>query len=168
MLDYFKQIVIGQFEASLAMLKQCIEACPEEHWEDKVANGTVRWVAYHTLFFVDLYLAQNEESFEPREIHHRGGDEREPVAGRGLDRNELLAYVQICRDKALASIAAETVESLAGPSGFSWYACTRGELHLINIRHIQHHTGQISAFLRRTVPAWQDHRTLPWIASGWR
>jgi hypothetical protein len=168
-LDYFKQIVIGQFEASLGMLKQCIEACPDEHWEAKVANGTVRWVAYHTLFFVDLYLTQSEESFELRELHYRGGDEREPVAGRGLDRSELLAYVQICRDKALASVAAETVESLAGPSGFSWYTCTRGELHLINIRHIQHHTGQLSAFVRRVNPSiGQNRRALPWVTSGWQ
>jgi hypothetical protein len=42
MLDHVKQIVTGQFEASLAMLKQCIEACPDEHWESKVATGTVR------------------------------------------------------------------------------------------------------------------------------
>jgi hypothetical protein len=113
-------------------------------------------------------LTQNEESFEPREIHYRGGDEREPVSGRGLDRNELLAYVQICREKALASIGTETMESLAGPSGFSWYQCSRGELHLINIRHIQHHTGPLSAFPRRVVPPCQDHRALPWVASGWR
>ena len=63
MTEYLKQIVIAQFEAALAMLNQCIAACPEEHWEDRIANGTFRWVTYHTLFFVDLYLSPNEDSF---------------------------------------------------------------------------------------------------------
>jgi DinB family protein len=168
MLDYFKKTVVGQFEASLAMMNQCIAACPEKHWEDKIANGPVRWVAYHTLFFTDLYLTPNEKAFELRELHHRGGDEREPVASVGLPKAELLTYVPICRQKAIESIAAETEESLAGPSGFSWYKCTRGELHLISIRHIQHHTGQISAFVRRVSPTHADLRSLPWIATGWR
>lgn len=34
----------------------------------------------------------------------------------------------------------------------------RGELHLYNLRHVQHHTGQLSAYLRRIgqVPRWVD------------
>jgi hypothetical protein len=36
--DNFKQILTGQFEAALCMLKNCIEACPEEHWEGMIAN----------------------------------------------------------------------------------------------------------------------------------
>jgi hypothetical protein len=168
MLDYLKKALVGQYEASLAMFKQCIAACPEEHWESKVANGTVRWVAYHTLFFTDLYLTPNENAFELRELHRSGGDEREPKACVGLPKAELLTYVPICRQKAIDSIAAETEESLNGPSGFSWYQCTRGELHLISIRHVQHHTGQISAFVRRVSSPHADRRSLPWIATGWR
>jgi DinB superfamily len=168
MLDYVKQTLIGQFEASLAMLNQCIAACPEENWEDKIANGTFRWVTYHTLFFVDLYLTPNEEAFELRDLHHRGGDERGPDACLGLSKDDALAYVGICRQKMLDSIAAESAESLAGPSGFSWYKCSRGDLHVINIRHIQHHTGQLSAYLRRVVPECQGRRALPWVAAGWR
>ena len=168
MLDYVKQILVGQFEASLAMLNQCIAACPEEHWEGKIGNGSFRWVAYHTLFFVDLYLSASEEAFELRELHQRGGDEREPVAAAGLSKDDTLAYVAICRQKMLDAIAAETAESLAGPSGFSWRKFSRGELHIYNLRHVQHHTGQLSAYLRRIGPAFQDRTALPWIGSGWR
>jgi hypothetical protein len=167
MLDYIKQTLIGQYEASLAMLNRCIEACPIDHWENKIGNGTFRWVAYHTLFFVDLYLSRTAESFELRDVHEHGGDERGPDACVGLDKNELLSYVQICRQKALSSIAEESENSLAGPSGFSWYEISRGEMHLVNIRHIQHHTGQLSAYLRRNVPECKDRRALGWIGAGW-
>ena len=68
----------------------------------------------------------------------------------GLSKDDTLAYVPLCRQKMLDSIATETEESLAGPSGFSWYKITRGEMHLVNIRHIQHHTGQC-ATCRSTV-----------------
>jgi hypothetical protein len=168
MTEYIKQILIAQFEAALAMLNQCIAACPEEHWEDRIANGTFRWVTYHTLFFVDLYLSPNQDSFIERDLNILGGDERGPVACVGLSKADSLAYLEICRQKMLDTIAADTEESLRSPSGFPWYKITRGELHLVNIRHVQHHAAQLSAFLRRVVPACQDHRALPWAHSGWQ
>jgi hypothetical protein len=168
MLELYKQIVTSQFEASLAMLKQCIAACPEEHWEGKIASGTFRWVAYHTLFFVDVYLSPSEEAFELRELHHRGGDERGEDACPGLSKDETLACVLICRQKMLNTLAAETAKILAGPSGFPHRTIPRAELHLYNIRHIQHHTGQLSAFLRRVDKDLSDPRAMPWIGSGWR
>ena len=168
MLDYTRHILIGQFEAALTMLKQCIEACPAEHWESKIANGTFRWVTYHTLFYTDLYLTSDEKAFEPRELNHRGGDERQPHPAAGLSKDDSLSYVAICRQKAVDSISAETDDALQGPSGFSWYKCSRGELHLINIRHIQHHAAQLSAFLRRATLDCKDRSALPWVASGWQ
>jgi hypothetical protein len=168
MLDGLKQTLINQYEAALAMLNQCIEACPPEHWEGVIGRGTFRWVTYHTIFFADLYLSPSNESFELREFHYRGGDERQPVASLGLSKDDTLAYVRICRQKMLDTIAAESEESLAGPSDFSWYKVSRGELHLINIRHVQHHTGQLSAYLRRLGIGVGDPKALCWIATGRR
>lgn len=168
MLDYFKQIVTAQFEAALCMMHRCISACPEEHWEGKIANDTFRQVAYHTLFFVDLYLAPNEVDFQMRDLNHRGGDERGPTLSPGLSKEDTLAYLAICREKMLVTLAAETSESLQGPCGFSWRKFSRGELHIYNIRHVQHHTGQLSAFLRRVDSKLADHKALPWVGSGWR
>ena len=168
MLELYKQIVIGQFEAALAMLNQCIAACPEEHWEGKIANGTFRWVAYHTLFFVDVYLSPSEKAFQLRDLHERGGNELGEDATPGLSKQETLAYIPICRQKMLDALAAETAETLAGPSGFPYRKFPRAELHIYNIRHIQHHTGQLSAFLRRVDTNLSNPRALPWIGTGWR
>jgi DinB superfamily len=164
----FRQILQGQLGAALTMLKQCIEACPEEHWEGKIANGTFRWVAYHTLFFLDLYLSPSEFAFELRDLHQRGGDEREPIQCPGLTKAETLAYAEICREKIADTLSGESPESLQGPSGFSWYKISRGELHICNTRHVQHHTGQLSAYLRRVNATHQNERTLPWIKTGLR
>lgn len=162
--EFVKSIIRGQFEAALCMLNDCLRKCPEEHWDGKIANDTFRQIAYHTLFYVDYYASPNESAFALRELHARGGDERKPEVSTGLSKEESLAYLAIGRQKVLESIAAETAESLQGPSGFSRQQFSRGELHLYNIRHIQHHVGQLSAYLRRIT---QDTSSW-WVRTGWR
>jgi len=165
MIEYVKTILTGQFEAALCMLNDCVRKCPQEHWEGKIANDTFRQIAYHTLFFVDLYLSPNEEAFTLRDVHLRGGDERSSTApSSGLTKDETLSYLAICRQKALETLAAETPESLQCESGFSRLPFSRGELHLSNVRHVQHHTGQLSAYLRRIVEDGQRW----WVKTGWR
>lgn len=168
MIEYTKRILKGQFEAALCMLNQCVVACPPEHWECRIANATFRWVAYHTLFFIDLYLSPTEHQFTLRDLHHRGGDERGPDLNPGLSQQETVAYLSLCRQKMLDTLAAETRESLEGDSGFSYRRISRGELHIYNIRHVQHHTGQLSAYLRRIDKSLDEHDALRWIGSGWR
>jgi hypothetical protein len=168
MIEHLKQIVVAQFEAALAMLKQCVEACPLDHWEGKIANETFRWNAYHALFFTDLYLSPSNESFELRDLNKRGGDERGSEACAGLSRDDLLAYIPLVHQKMLDAIAAETEETMTGPSGFSWYNVTRAEFYLVNIRHIQHHAAQLSAYLRRVDDRYKDAGMLRWIRTGWR
>lgn len=165
MIEYLKTILTGQFEAALCMLDECIRKCPPEHWEGRIANDMFRQVAYHTLFFVDLYLSPSEAAFQLRDCHHRGGDERSNIAvSSGLTKDDTLAYLVICRRKMLETLASETLESLQRESGFSWLPFTRGELHLANIRHVQHHTGQLSAYLRRVA---EDGERW-WVKTGWR
>ena len=168
MIEYVKQIIIGQFEASLAMMKNCVQACPPDHWDGKIANATFREVAYHTLFCADMYLSPNEEAFSLRDLHHRGGDERNETVSVGLPIDETISYVSVCRTKLLETLASETLKSLEGPSGFSWLKISRGELHIYNIRHMQNHTGQLSAYLRRIDAAFDNRKALPWIGTGWR
>jgi uncharacterized damage-inducible protein DinB len=163
MIDFIKGILTGQFEAGLCMLHQCIQLCPPAHWESKIANDTFRQVSYHTLFYVDCYLSHGEESFELRDLHRRGGNElTNTQASLGLDKDETANYALWCRRKAVETIAAETAESLEGESGFHWLKFSRTEAHLYNIRHIQHHTGQLSAFLRKVDCA------CDWVGKGWR
>jgi uncharacterized damage-inducible protein DinB len=162
---YLQTILTAQFEAALFMLNRSVRRCPPDHWEGRIGNGTFRQVAYHTLFFVDLYLSPSAEAFELRELHRRGGDERiESDFCTGLTQPETIAYVAVCRQKGVETLAAEPLATLEGPSGFGRVQVSRGELHLYNIRHVQHHTGQLSAYLRRVA----DDGKGWWVKSGWR
>jgi uncharacterized damage-inducible protein DinB len=150
-----KPIVRSQFEASFAMLVDCIEKCPDAHWESAIAKYPFWHAAYHTLCFVDVYLTVSDEAWMPHaEFHPKGRQELEDeYPSRRFTREELLAYAAFCREKIGAVLGdgagAETDESLADPSGFPWLPFTRAELHLYNMRHIQHHAGQLGAVLRR-------------------
>ena len=169
MIEQVKNALTSQYEASLCMLKQCVEACADGHYEGMIAHGSFRYVAYHTLFFTDLYLTSSEDAFVLRDFHRVGGDERGEGLSPGLPKDQLLAYVPICREKAVETMSRETEQSLAGPSGFAWRKIPRLELHVYNIRHVQHHTGQLSAYLRRVDPTIGQRRdVLKWIGWGWR
>ena len=170
MSDQLNRILLSQFEAALAMLNQCIDACLPEHWEGKIANDSFRQIAYHTLFFTDLYLTPDESQFVLRDLHQRGGDERGPDLSPGLPRAETLRYAGICLEKGRTILAAETPTTLAGPSGFSWLPFSRAEAHIYNIRHIQHHAGALGAYLRRVDEGLRDPKSkvLGWVRTGWK
>src|SRR5688500_7446844 len=99
MSHYLSAILSSQFEAALCMMHHCIKTCPPGLWHSKIANATFRQVAYHTLFFVDLYLSKDADAFRLRPLHRIGGDERGPTVSRGLSKSQTLDYLKICRQK---------------------------------------------------------------------
>jgi DinB superfamily len=137
-----------------------------------VGNHPFWHVAYHTLFCLDMYLSRNEASFRPPAFHRKNyqflGKTPPPsqvavIAGVPYEKPIIDGYLKACRKKASQAIAGETTDTLAGPSGFDWIPTSRLELHLYNIRHIQHHAGQLSARLRKSIGAGAD-----WSATGWK
>jgi uncharacterized damage-inducible protein DinB len=167
-MEFLNQVLLNQFEAALCMLDRCLRNCPPEHWDGRIANNTFRQVAYHTLFFVEAYLGPSPEAFQLRDVHQRGGDERLPVTSPGLSKEETLSYLAWCRQKLVATLGTESAAALQGPSGFPGRPASRAELHIYNLRHVQHHTGQLSAYLRKLDGVVQDDAAIAWVGSGWK
>lgn len=158
----YRALTHSQFRAALAMLEQCIARCPDEHWDATIGKYPFWQVAYHTLCFVDCYLSPSNDDFtrqvEARQGSGHNGFNPQPRGMAELDdeypsrrftREEMMHYAALCRAKLDATIPNESDETLAGPSGFSWLKFSRAEAHLYNLRHVCHHTGQLSAALRR-------------------
>ena len=168
--------VAGQFEAALAMLNDCLKACPDEHWDGLIAKYPFWHVGYHTLCFVDAYLSRNQEAFEglvAERVARRAADPSAPDfqprgmaeledehPSRRFDRAELLEYAAYCAAKVREVLREGHDEPLGGPSGFWRLKFSRLELHLYNLRHVQHHAGALGAFLRR------QGVDLRWVGSG--
>jgi hypothetical protein len=165
-IEDFQGMVKRQLIGALLTLGQSIEAAGEEEWGAEHVDGTVSQVVHHTLFYADLYMNPSPEGFEQQQFHLDHPDffqdyqeKRDEVPSRFYSRKTSLDYLEFCIEKAERATAAETEESLAGPSGFHWYPCTRAEMYLINIRHIQHHAAQLG--LRRQI---LGEEPLKWVS----
>lgn len=169
MLDVYKQAVIGQYEAALRTLQQCIDECPDESWDAPVCNHAFCQAVFHTLFFADLYLSESVEAQKAQAFHSdrpeffRDYEEMVDKKPEHLyDRPAINEYLQFCLHKARDVVNRETEETLAGPTGFPWQTITRAEMHVYNIRHIHHHAAQLQLRLRL------DHAIdIKWVKSGW-
>ena len=169
MLNMFKEVLANQFLAALCTLSECIDRCPDVAWKSKIVNLEFNQAAFHTLIFTDYYLGDGDETFrrQPFHIDNQGrfGDyeefeDRVPVTL--YERPFIQGYVAHCRAKSTAIIAAETDDSLSAKSPFPSMEFSRAEVHVCNIRHIQHHAAQLILRLRRDYQ--QD---MPWFKSGW-
>ena len=113
-------------------------------------------LAYHTLFFAHLYLSLSEEASDPfgKEAEgHPGfgrsdlGDWAELEPEDVYAKSDVLAYCGHIDDRVSDLVQSTPFDA---PSGFHWLPFSRGEAHLYNLRHIQHHTGQLIERLRQT------------------
>jgi len=171
MLEVVRQLISNQFDASLCMLNECIVRCPEDWWNQPVGNHPFCRVAFHTLFFTDFYLGEGDGDELNRQAFHRDHpdffrnyeelEDREPAFL--YDRPRVQLYLEHCREKAKRVVENETQQTLSGNSGFERRDCTRAELHVYSMRHIQHHVAQLSLRLRRSCSI-----AIPWVAHAWK
>lgn len=170
MLDAYKTLIAQQYEAAFCMLARCVDRCPETGWNEPVASLKFCQAAFHAVFFTDLYLGPDVTALREQPFHRlhvsifADYEELEPRRQQALyEKPFIQAYLAHCRDKAARVIAAETNESLAQRAGFDWLKFSRGELHVCNIRHLQHHAAQLSLRLRIDYD-----EQIPWVGSSWR
>jgi hypothetical protein len=146
--------------------------CPDGSWNERVAEWTFCQAAFHAVFFADVYLQPTDDvgAFKGQAFHaeHKSAfrdyeemEDRPPVLR--YEKPFVLDYLRHVRRKAQETIARETADVLAGPSGFHRRPCSRAELHVYNIRHIQHHAAQLSLRLRLDVDV-----DIPWVSHAWK
>lgn len=155
MLQLFQTAVIHQFQAAFAMLDRCVDHCPASQWESPVVNLKFCQVAFHALFFTDVYLGVDLKSLREQSFHREHPElfaDYEELEDRPqqqiYSKDDAKMYLQHCRDKAEAVIGGETEASLAMTPGFDWLEFSRAEVHLYNLRHLNHHIAQLSMRLR--------------------
>ena len=144
-----QQTIQSQYHAALEMLRQAINHCPDQLWDEAENKNRFWHVAYHALFYTHLYLQPAESDFIPwerseKDDHYLGPTPRmpdiKPEIERPYSRAELLEYLDLVRQQVDS-----TVDRLdfAGPSGFSWLPFNKLEVQFYNLRHLQHHAGEL-------------------------
>lgn len=138
MSDRLRSVLKSQYHASLEMLRGAVERCPHEEWLSSGHKNAFWQVSYHTLFFAHLYLQRDEAAFQTWEKHHGEGD---GVGGEPYTQAEVLEYWEFC--DRMVDEAVDALDLDRADCGFSWYSMSKLEHQLVNIRHIQHHAGQL-------------------------
>ncbi len=134
-------VIQSQYHASLAMLRQAIEKCPDKLWMDASYVNPAWHIAYHTLYYTTLYLQPRAEDFDPLEKFRddlRGLENSDPALA--LSKEEIFEHFAICLEQVDQQVS---VVDLATDSGFDWLPFSKLELQFYNIRHIQYHTGEL-------------------------
>lgn len=156
--DAWNSMLWSQFGAAIVMLENAIDACPDALWGDRSRQPEFWYLAYHTLFFLDLYSHGTLDGFAPPAPFTL--DEIDPAGilpPRVYTKDELRAYLRHGREQCRAAIHALTDEGARRICTFPWLRLSRGELLLDNLRHVQHHAAQLNLILRQqtdSAPGW--------------
>ncbi len=143
------KILWQQFGASIEMLENAIMICPEKVWD----GSTHFWYnTYHCLFFLDYYLTTDPVGFAPP-LPFDLSEFEDRLPERVYTKEELLVYLEFCREKCRNLIFDLTEENIAkdwiNESKTMVYPMV--EILLYNMRHVQHHAAQLNLLLRQTI-----------------
>jgi phosphopantothenoylcysteine synthetase/decarboxylase len=169
--DLLRAVLKSQYHASLAMLRQTVEKCPDDLWYRTDQINAFWQTAYHTLFFTHLYLQTNEAAFKPWK-HHQSNVQHEdgqtgpahpnstlPLIPKPYTREQVLEYWTFC--DGMVNAAVDALDLQSPESGFYWYKVSKLEHQIINIRHIQLGAAQLAARLRTEL-----NIGLEWVGTG--
>ncbi|MEO8664240.1 MAG: DinB family protein [Ignavibacteria bacterium] len=151
----FKEDLWKQFGATIDMFENSINACPDELWD---TDKKFWYNAYHTLFFLDYYLSDDPEKFSPPSpytLSEFNPDGEMPE--RTYTKDELLKYLAHCRNKCHDLIAGLNDENFNRRFISQYKNYSLLEMLIYNLRHVQHHVGQLNMLLRQGAD----------IGSGW-
>jgi len=145
-----KDEIAAQLGGALDMLENAIRACPESLWGEGAGPQQFWYLAYHVIFFNDLYLSPGQEGFAPPPPYTLSEfDPSGLMPDRVYSKDEMLSYLEHGRRKLKGVLAELTDERATDRLAFGSITGTRFEVLLYNMRHVQHHAAQLNLLLRQ-------------------
>lgn len=137
-----------QFGAALDMLENAIRKCPEDLW----TRSNYCYISFHTIFFTDYYLCDTplEDDYQPPAPFSK----YEFIDGAPPDRiytqAEQIGFLNAARQKLKDQLNNNSPGDLLEKRFTSEYKdFSLFEMLLYNMRHVQHHVGQLNMLLRQ-------------------
>jgi hypothetical protein len=171
----YQQTLWRNFAAEIDMLSAAVQLCPGQLWDEE---GKFFYLAYHTTIFLDYYLSHPVRDFIPVLSYHIVHPDKLPsgavddvMPDRHYSRQALMDALILIREKCRRTTLVPTEEQLMA----RWIEPEEWDLHdlcpslvrhytvleilFYNLRHVQHHVGQLNYILRDTIGKAPD-----WIA----
>ncbi|HLO97338.1 MAG TPA: hypothetical protein VK171_01980 [Fimbriimonas sp.] len=137
-----------QHHAGLAMLRQAIEVCPDDLWLSGEHPRTYWRIAYHAAGYAHLYLYEGMNDWKPWALARNECAvlEGDVEVMTPYTKSEMLDFVDLIVSEVDLRVDAIDIE--APHCGFTWYPnVTRLELHILSLRHLHGHIGQLHELL---------------------
>lgn len=149
-----KNELVSQYKAAVKMLLDTIEKCPDGLWESIEFENAFWRIAYHALFYTSLYLSESADKFVPWDKHMPNYNslgtvthDQEPIIINVVySKNDIIDYAIRISDSLENMVSDKNNDEQCG---FYWIPMNRLQLHLYNIRHLQHHVGQLTERLHQ-------------------
>ena len=160
----------SQMLASLYMLKDCIDRCPDNEWNESQRDYPFSEVVFHALFDCDYSLSENNAVFREQQFHRIereifGDYEELKDSGsrpqRLYERAFVNRYYEHCSKKIVTIFAGSTYGDLIKPNSDIYKNMTKMERYINAIRHIQHHSAQLGLRLQ-----FSTDKEMEWISRG--
>ena len=144
-----------QFGASIDMLLNAIDVCPDALYEN---NKRFFYTAYHVAVFLDYYLTVPPTDFEPQLTFTITEKENMPVEAlddvlpdNHYSKEQLMEYIKTSKGKCQKVIV--NFKEDGNPRFIEDFEVGKMDYSLIeillyNMRHVQHHTAQLNMMLR--------------------
>jgi hypothetical protein len=173
--DLFTDCLWKNFGAAIDMLKNAIVLCPDKLW---LTDRKFYYLTYHTVIFLDYYLTYPVSDFNPdlpytitdaAKIPPDAVDDVMP--NQFYSKEDFFIYLSAIREKCKKLITQASEEKLRS----RWIEDAEIEMHglcptlvvdysvleilFYNLRHVQHHVGQLNMILRQ-----KANEAAPWIS----
>jgi hypothetical protein len=161
-----KPIIISQYKAALKMLMDVINKCPDDLWDDNSYESPYWHIVYHALFYAAFYSSKGPETFIPWEKHKENYNFLGTIEPDGVSfkientysKVELMDYAEMIFNNMESAVTKLNDDEKCT---FYWLPISTMELQLYNIRHLQHHTGQLVERLHQN-----GIKGINWVGSG--
>jgi len=155
-LSSFSETIWKQFGATIDMFENAVVMCPEEFW----SKPQFWYKSFHAAFWLDYYLTVKPDGFSPPAPFTTSEfDKAGKMPERKYTKDEVITYIHASKDKLHKVMQKMTEEIALGrwinpDRDFSFF-----EMLLYNMRHLQHHTAQLSLLLRQGI-----NNAPPWVS----
>jgi len=149
------QNIKSQLIACLEMLKDCIDRCPENEWNQRHNDYPFSQVLFHALFDCDLNMSKNEKDLKSQKLHEENrmefGDYEElegKIAAKVYTRDFIGKYYIHCFNKIASTLSLLPNNELLETNSDYYKSMTKMERYINTIRHTQHHAAQLGLRLQ--------------------
>jgi hypothetical protein len=155
--------------AAFEMLSNAIKNANDDVWDNIIDERRFWNIAYHTVFFCDIYLSDFDPDIENVEEQYsvpaylkewENAYDFDTIHEPPIPKKVLQRFLKETRSKLSSRFAEGIIENQIGEKATSWLRMSKGAVLLYNMRHIMQHVGHLNDILREhSLPASR------WLAS---